>query len=117
VECRSVTITDEFRIARGYGSVWVVLLLGGDDACTHLVIRFCFRYSLNSAQRKEHWLTKRADSSRLSTQCSYLLCRYKKSRNRYAGSNYYLRTVSGLHFADLSACDGWSSRRYVEVTN
>ncbi len=21
----------------------------------------------------------------------------KKSRNRYAGSNYYLRTVSGLH--------------------
>lgn len=41
----------------------------------------------------------------------------KKSRNRCAGSNYYLRTVSGLHFADLSACDGWSSRRYVEVTN
>lgn len=41
----------------------------------------------------------------------------KKSRNRYAGSNYYLRTVSGLHFTDLSACDGWSSRRYVEVTN
>ncbi|CAN0526586.1 unnamed protein product, partial [Scytosiphon promiscuus] len=61
----------------------------------------------NSAQRKEHWLTRLADSSRLSTQCSYLLCRYKKSRNRYAGSNYYLRTVSGLHFADLSACDGW----------
>lgn len=54
VEGRSVTITDEFRIASGYGSVWVVLLLGGDDACTHLVIRFCFRYSLNSAQRKEH---------------------------------------------------------------
>ncbi|EFW5495557.1 hypothetical protein FKN75_14000 [Shigella sonnei] len=53
-EDRSVTITDEFRIASGYGSVWVVLLLGGDDACTHLVIRFCFRYSLNSAQRKEH---------------------------------------------------------------
>ena len=25
-------------------------------------------------QRKEHWLTRRADSSRLSTQCSYLLC-------------------------------------------
>ena len=24
-------------------------------------------------QRKEHWLTRRADSSRLSTQCSYLL--------------------------------------------
>nr|DAF70683.1 MAG TPA: hypothetical protein [Caudoviricetes sp.] len=31
-----------------------MLLLGCDDACTHLVIRFCFRYSLNSAQRKEH---------------------------------------------------------------
>nr|DAQ05325.1 MAG TPA: hypothetical protein [Caudoviricetes sp.] len=43
--------------------------------------------------------------------------RHKKSRNRYAGSNYYLRTVSGLHFTDLSACDGWSSRRCVEVTN
>ncbi|MEN8540341.1 hypothetical protein V7J64_27180, partial [Escherichia coli] len=54
VEGSSVTITDEFRIASGYGSVWVVLLLGGDDACTHLVIRFCFRHSLNSAQRKEH---------------------------------------------------------------
>ncbi|EFN5771850.1 hypothetical protein FQG69_23245, partial [Escherichia coli] len=54
VEGRSITITDEFRIASGYGSVWVVLLLGGDDACTHLVILFCFRYSLNSAQRKEH---------------------------------------------------------------
>nr|WP_097426803.1 hypothetical protein [Escherichia coli] len=53
-EGRSVTITDEFRIASGYGSVLVVLLLGGDDACTHLVIRFCFRHSLNSAQRKEH---------------------------------------------------------------
>ncbi|EGE4452107.1 hypothetical protein DKZ52_24640, partial [Escherichia coli] len=50
-EDRSITITDKFRIASGYGSVWVVLLLGGDDACTHLVIRFCFRYSLNSAQR------------------------------------------------------------------
>ncbi|AYL09583.1 hypothetical protein D9N32_08495 [Escherichia coli] len=31
-----------------------MLLLGGDDACTHLLIRFCFRHSLNSAQRKEH---------------------------------------------------------------
>ncbi|EEV6154080.1 hypothetical protein EJP50_01420 [Escherichia coli] len=55
-----------------------MLLLGGDDTCTHLVIRFCFRYSLNSAQRKEHWLTRRADSSRLSTQCSSLLCKQKK---------------------------------------
>lgn len=41
----------------------------------------------------------------------------KKSRNRYADINNCLRTVSGLHFADLSACDGWTSRRYVEVTN
>ena len=39
-------------IASGYGSVWVLLLLGGDDACTHLVIRFCFRYSLNSHNGK-----------------------------------------------------------------
>nr|DAG11772.1 MAG TPA: hypothetical protein [Caudoviricetes sp.] len=30
-----------------------MLLLGGDDACTHLVIRFCFRHSINSAQKEE----------------------------------------------------------------
>ncbi|WP_284977424.1 hypothetical protein [Atlantibacter hermannii] len=29
-----------------------MVLLGGDDACTHLVIRFCFRHSLNSPQRE-----------------------------------------------------------------
>ncbi|HAJ1991129.1 TPA: hypothetical protein HML98_17750 [Escherichia coli] len=75
-EGRSVTITDEFRIASGYGSVWVVLLLGGDDACTHLVIRFCFRHSLNSAQRKEHlWLASREKAhGRESNSTNALTC-------------------------------------------
>ncbi|HGC3513724.1 TPA: hypothetical protein ACIYG4_003601, partial [Escherichia coli] len=76
VESRSITITDEFRTASGYGSVWVVLLLGGDDACTHLMIRFCFRHSLNSAQRKEHlWLASREKAhGRESNSTNALTC-------------------------------------------
>lgn len=42
---------------------------------------------------------------------------YTDIKNPETVMQYYLRTVSGLHFTDLSACDGWSSRRYVEVTN
>ncbi|WP_311315117.1 hypothetical protein [Escherichia coli] len=53
-----------------------MLLLGGDDACTHLMIRFCFRYSLNSAQRKEHlWLASREKAhGRESNSTNALTC-------------------------------------------
>ncbi|ECU7760743.1 hypothetical protein BB368_20515 [Salmonella enterica subsp. enterica serovar Brandenburg] len=63
-----------------------MLLLGGDDACTHLVIRFCFRYSLNSAQRKEHlWLTSR-----------------EKAHGRESNSTNTL-TCCALRFVELTA--------------
>ena len=43
-------IREDFEYSLAHDEI-LMMLLGGDDACTHLVIRFCFRHSLNSAQR------------------------------------------------------------------